>query len=380
MGMIIRNFLMHKGLIKGRAIKLEKMLKTDWEQCSLSLSNRIWAMRRGFLPNRVELYGLTEDNYKDYLSDIDYFRLHPLNNHFAIWINDKLTLKYVIPHDLPIGDNGKTINVMPDYYLYVENDGRYSYLMDSPKTILHDENYLLNLLKEKGELAMKPSRGAGGFGFVKAEYKDGVIIWAKEQITEEEFLRRKDKLNGYLIMEYCHQHPDLDKVWQESECTLRIIVCKQWKKKYENGEIKAFVNYARFGTSVSGGASNLSSGGVGAPFDLQTGVFTGEFHQYKQFSIDGRTVYLEHPDSHYDLKGKQLPNWKLVRDVVSAICEHLSSLEYFGFDFIVTKDGVKMCEINTHPSLDYEQVMFGPIWKNENAKDYFELKMKNNKK
>lgn len=46
-------------------------------------------MTKGFYPGRVELYGLSEDNYRDYLPDYNYFMIHPINHHFKIWVNDK---------------------------------------------------------------------------------------------------------------------------------------------------------------------------------------------------------------------------------------------------------------------------------------------------
>ena len=89
-----------------------------------------WALERGFYPGRIELYGLTEENWKDYMPDYQYFMLHPLNNHFLKWL-DKTTLKYVL------NSNGCE-STMPEYYVYVENEqcgGRFTYLMDCPTDI-----------------------------------------------------------------------------------------------------------------------------------------------------------------------------------------------------------------------------------------------------
>ena len=127
------------------------------------MEKRRWALEKGFYPGRIELYGLTEENWKDYMPDFQYFMLHPLNNHFLKWL-DKTTLKYVL-------NSGGVESVMPEYYVYVENDlcgGRYTYLMDCPKDIPKDENFLWNLLQEKKVLAMKPNSGtSGGKGFMK---------------------------------------------------------------------------------------------------------------------------------------------------------------------------------------------------------------------
>lgn len=138
-------------------------------------------MSKGFYPGRVELYGLTEDNYKDFLPDYNYFMIHPINHHFKIWINDKLSLKYTL------NSNGCE-DVMPEYYLYVENNGDYTYLMNVPESIKKDENFIFNLLKEKGTLAVKPNSGtSGGRGFMKLEYRDAEIYENNKKISMNEF-------------------------------------------------------------------------------------------------------------------------------------------------------------------------------------------------
>ena len=118
-----------------------KKLKIDESIYNYSEEERKWAMTRGFFPSRTDLYGLNEDNYRFFLPDYVDFMLHPYNNHFVVWINDKLSLKYTL--------GGDFANILPEYYLYIENNGEYTYLKDSPKTIAKDKDFVLNLLKEK---------------------------------------------------------------------------------------------------------------------------------------------------------------------------------------------------------------------------------------
>ena len=54
------------------------------------------AKRHGFLPSTVLALGITEDNYQDYLCDDDYFKLTPLNGIYHPWVNNKITLKYLL--------------------------------------------------------------------------------------------------------------------------------------------------------------------------------------------------------------------------------------------------------------------------------------------
>lgn len=323
---------------------------------------------------RVSLYGLTDENYTDYISDFDYFRVHPFNNHFAIWINDKVTLKYTIPSMFRTLE-GRDLSIMPEYYLYIENDGYYSYLMDSPQQLLRDEDYLLNLLKDKKTLALKPSRGTCGYGFVRLEYDDGMIRANGKVLDEQAFKKFEKGLNGYIVTEYIYQHPLLDRVWKDSVCTLRVIALKNRQDIFDGGRIDVIASYARFGTNKSHGASNLSSGGVGVPYNFDNGIFGENFYQHLKYADNGCLTSAVHPDTKVSLRGEKLPHWEIVRDVVYSVCDYFSSLEYFGFDIMITEEGVKICEINTLPDLSDSQMMRGPIFTYEKAAQYFNKKI-----
>lgn len=316
-----------------------------------------WALERGFFPGRIELYGLTEENYKYFIPDYQYFMLHPMNNHFLKWL-DKTTLKYVL------NSNG-TEDVMPEYYLYVENEqcgGGYTYLMDCPEDIPKDEEFLWNLLKRKKILIMKPNSGSsGGVGVLKMELRNGNLYENNRPIDMGRFVEITNTIRNYIVTEYCHQHHELAAVWPDSECTLRVIMIKNPRTdKYKPATWSNAVSYARFGTSVNGGASNLSSGGVGVGFDFETGHYSDYAIRYKRFCPNGQWVITEHPDSGYVWGNASLPNWQYVRKKIEQICSNLSSLDYLGLDIIITENGMKLCEINSHPAMDYEQVMCGP--------------------
>ena len=57
---------------------------------------RDWAHERGFFAESAYAFHLSDSNVADYMSDYDYYRVWPLNNWQRIWINDKLTLKYML--------------------------------------------------------------------------------------------------------------------------------------------------------------------------------------------------------------------------------------------------------------------------------------------
>lgn len=264
----------------------------------------------------------------------------------------------------------------PEYYLYVENDKQYTYLMDAPSHIKKDKDFILNLLKYKGCLAMKPNSGtSGGLGFIKLQLIDDVIYENNKPIDMERFNHIIENMTNYVVTEYVPQHKNLAKIWNGSECTLRIIMVKEpTENTFDPPKWSCIVSFARFGSSISGGASNLSSGGIGVGFDFETGKFKDFSIRYKKFCTDGNTILYEHPDTHVTWKNESLPNWEYVKNMLQNICSHICSLSYLGFDVIITDSGMKLCEINTHPACDYAQVMCGPVLAKENAKRFFESK------
>ena len=349
-----------------------KKLHDDEDAFPVSDPNKKkWALERGFYPGRIELYGLTDDNYMDFVPDYQYFMLHPMNNHFLKWL-DKTTLKYVL------NSNGCE-DTMPDYYVYVENEqcgGRFTYLMDCPQEISKDKDFLWNLLKKERILAMKPNSGtSGGLGFIKLELRENQIYENNKLIEMGRFEEIRDTMRNYIITEYCKQHHELAKIWPDSECTLRIIMCKDpTDDKYAKTTWSCAVSFARFGTSINGGASNLSSGGIGVGFDFDTGVYRDFGVRYRRFTKDGIWKLDRHPDTGVEWRNQKLPNWSIVRKQIDSICQHMSSLDYMGLDIIITEKGMKLCEVNSHPAMDYAQVLCGPTLAKPKVKAFFDQK------
>ena len=223
---------------------------------------------------------------------------------------------------------------------------------------------------------MKPNSGtSGGLGFVKLELRGDSIYENNKPIDKARFDEIRDTMRNYIITEYAHQHKELATVWPDSECTLRVIMCKNTEEdRFAPTTWSCAVSYARFGTSVNGGASNLSSGGVGVGFDFETGKYNDFCIRYKRYTPDGKWMLEKHPDTNVEWKTTELPNWELVRNKIDKICSHISSLDYLGLDIIITEDGMKLCEINSHPAMDYEQVMCGPTLSRKKVKEFFENK------
>ena len=363
-------WLRSRGFDAKRAKFFRKSFMQEWKKSNHSFREKLWAARHGFFANKLDWYRLTPKNFMLYISDYEYLRLHPYNNHFAFWINDKITLKYMLQKPLLI--EGKLIEIMPEYYLYIENDGHYTYLMDSPMEINHDEEYLLNLLKTKKILAVKPSNRSFGEGFYKVELKNSDIYVNGEHL-QQDFMAFVQTLKGYIVTEYCRQHHLFDEIWNGSECTLRVFVIQKSTNNYTGVKPHIIGSLVRFGTSKSKGACNLSSGGVGVTIDFETGICDSQFYSEYRYKDTGLFTKSQHPDSGYKIGGMLMPNWDIVKCAVWGVCKHLSSLELLGLDIIITETGIKLCEINSLSSVD-AQLLHGPFFCIPEFKDYIERK------
>ena len=365
----MQELLINNGMNQKVARGFVRKFKIDEVSFPCSDEEKKWAMMRGFFPGRIKLYGLTEDNYQCFLPDYVDFQLHPYNNHFVVWINDKLSLRYTLGGDFN--------DIIPKYYLYIENNGDYTYLNDAPKSIPKNKDFILNLLGEKKILIMKPnSSKSGGAGVMKVEYIDGSIcINNKTCVSNIEFEEIVNGLSNYIVTEYARQHQELMQIWPDSACTLRIIMVKlPHQEFFSETQWRCIISFARFGTSVSGGTSNLSAGGVGVGFDFETGIFKPFGMRYMQFCPDGQTKGYEHPNTHVVWKDYRLPNWNYVKNTIFKICNHYGSLSHLGFDVIITDSGFVLCEINSKPAINYNQVICGPVLSSDEIRSYFNSK------
>ena len=351
------------GFKEVRATFFANFIYDDWirqdPKTDLTLKQKMWLYKNGFVFSRYYQYGLTEDNIHEYLSDFDFWRIMPLTNSFNRWIDDKLTMRYTLA---PFKEH------LPEYYMSIDKKGVKSVLMDSPENIAFDDDYLINLGKEKKIIAMKPNAGTEGKGFIKYTYENEKFYFNDVELTPDEIRDFYKNVKDYIVTEYivqCREHAEL---CDQSPCTLRVISMKDGEK-----DPVIIYAYARFGTSSSGAVSNMCAGGVGIGYDSYTGDYYDKF--LYRVGNDVR-FYDEHPETKISLKGKKLPNYELVRDKVIQMHKYMSSLEYLGFDIIVTDNGFKICEINSAPNLADNQTLSYPVYTNKEVAEFFDKRLK----
>ena len=321
---------------------------------------RAWAYQHGFTAEEVRCLNINENNYEKFLPGGVYHALDPIDPLTKRLVDGKLVIPFTI--------GGRFPQYLPKYYCWIMDKDNLSPMNDNPILYWDSvEDYLRQLLEQKHVLAIKPYTGAGGIGFVKLEQKDDTYYCNGERCCLNDVIPLV--CDKYLVTEYIHQCKEFDEIWKDSTATLRVITINQ------NNHQKSFVSYVRFGTKESKGACNLTSGGVAVPFDWETGKYKNGFYRYLDYCIDGKFILDKHPDSKISVIGKTVPHFNQVKQLVEDICSFLSVHTYFGFDIMITDNGCKICEINSHPSLDYEQLMFGGVWEQEEEVQAFFKKL-----
>lgn len=325
---------------KSSAVLLVGTFLRDYKNKKFSYAYIHKIHAKGFSVDDWRFCGLNKENYKEYLSTVQYYGMHPINGKFSKWIDDKLTLKYLC--------HGTALQkYMPEYYYQISEDGKIIPLMDcqeGQRTVAS----ILTTLREKKRLAIKLISGSIGEGFIKAEYKDNKYFLNGKEYIETEIISRINSLRNYLITEYFKPHQELAKFCPNTCNAIRYLIGYM-----PNGEIKMLKSFIRFGTQRSGFVENYNAGGVLCYID-ENGFFN------KGNAVDLVTrinnIVCEHPDTKMELKGR-IPCWDEIVESGKLFGRVFPQMHYLGIDYVITDAGeVKVIEINSLSSLDALQL------------------------
>lgn len=300
----------------------------------VSFRTKIWAYRHGFLSYRISQYGITKENHLNFISDFEYKWLRHINSRYIIWMEDKITVKYIA---------SEYNECFPAYYYYTskrDDINKIIPMMDCPENYGNSFEDVFKLVREKGILALKPVSGSHGDGFYKFWYEDGKYYLNFDETCKEEVLSILQNVkNQYLITEYIDMHPQLKAIYPGAVNTIRMVVFKKDGRTPEIGNA-----YMRFGSKRTGAVDNMGAGGMFAKLDVDT----GRYYDAKIIEDNSIQPCPKHPDTGVLIEGI-IPNWERVKELVLNVAEGIPQLEYFGFDLAVTTDGIKFPEINRFP-------------------------------
>lgn len=316
---------------------LTSIYVNDYKQKKASYLAIAKAHLAGWSYSDERILGVTNANRKHYLSTRDYCSLHPFNGSYSFWIDDKLTLKYIL-------SGTKAGKYMPEYYFQISDNGSIIPLMDLDACYaMQGLDGIVSLLESKGTLAFKLIKSSLGVGFYRVEYNDGVYYMNGEKMNREQFMSKICSLRNYIVTEFLFPHPEIAKLCDKSVGCLRYIVGRNKK-----GEIQDIYSFMRFGTSKSKYVENYNSGGVLSI--IHDGKYIGG--NVLDFETNTNCKIERHPDNDVVLKG-EIPHWDIIVQAAHEIADVMPQLSYMGIDFCITNtDKVKVIEINSLSSLD----------------------------
>ena len=357
---VVGHYWKQRGFASNRLFALQKSMKEEYKKSPLPVSKKKWAVKRGFFPYRIHQYGLTEENYRSFISDWDYEYLFPQNNQYRIWVVDKLTTRYILT---PFKQ------YLPKYYYHLMQGRDVMRLMDCPEDYPASLEGIIRLLRCVGTMAAKKSNESHGIGFYKLAAKEKGFEVNGEHYSENQFKVFLKGLDDVILTEYVKMHPDIEKLNSESVNTIRLTVINE----HGNDPIIPFA-FLRIGTKKSGVTDNLGSGGMVCKINMETGQFyDGEMIQNHVFV---KTPV--HPDTKEKMEGV-IPNWELVKSGVIQVCNYIPELEWLGFDISITPGSFCIIEINTsqnlHKAYEYPEEIKGYLSRKlKRKKDAYGLK------
>jgi alpha-L-glutamate ligase-like protein len=252
----------------------------------------------------------------------DYVMRYNARSFFPVVDDKTLTKKLAEAHNIPT----------PRLYSVVEKHGNIAGLREA--------------LREHGEFALKPARGAGGSGIVLVHDSTdhGYVTQSGEVISFEDFsyhiaeiLSGIFSLSGLedvaIVEALIHPDPIFASVTYQGVPDVRIVV-------YRGVPVMSMV---RLPTRASDGKANLHRGAIGAGIEIAGGMTLTAVHL--------SNIVTQHPDTGNPVSGIQVPCWEQML-WIAALTFEMTGLGYLGVDLVIDRErGPLLLELNARPGL-----------------------------
>ena len=314
-------------------------------------------LRRGFVSDRYELYGLTtEDPSSLYVSDFARVaRGQRINDRRFVPV---LQNKYVF-HEVLAPSFGRYLPRL----LGVVVEGKFLRTGDGGSSG-NPSKSLVTALDETPGLVVKPIDGGGGKGVHVLRRTPSGLAHNGRPIDPPSLRALQRTWNGYVVTEVVDQHPYAAKIFPAALNTMRVAMLRDVDT--DEPFIPAAVH--RFGNSQSAPTDNVARGGMTCPIDLDT----GEMGELASLSSRGSLVrYEEHPETGARIRGVVIPMWDQARQLVIDVARALPYLSYVGWDVAMTEHGPKLIEGNHFMDISLFQV-HQPLLRDERVRAFYE--------
>lgn len=316
-----------------------------------SLREKLWAYERGFCSEKIKRYGLTKDNYIEYISDIEFYRYSSfVSTRLSRWCDDKMTTYMILA---PFAD------YLPIHYCWIRN-GFVTPMSDKCNQHVDSVENLIRLLKNVKELAVKATFLSRGNGFYKLSYANGNYYANGNLISEKSLMVLISEISDSIVTEYVHCHTNLKKIYPKTPNACRLVIVNDPRlgPQLTSAQI-------RFGSKNTGYVDNSGKGDIVAGIRLEDGMMVNPIF------LDGKGLKIcnVHPDTTAAIEG-MIPGWNQIVSVALKVSGYIHYIPYLSFDIVATDDDPKILEINAHGGQSTMQITF-PFFKNPFVKKLF---------
>lgn len=288
----------------------------------------------GFIADQIALYNLTNKNKKEYLSEFDWYRSRYINGNYKFILNNKVVCDELLKQYVNVP---KTYAIKPKNILYgFENN-------------IDTYEQIIDLLKEKEKLFLKPIDAGKGIGVTLLEYTNNKYYIDKKPTTKENIIEYLSKTKNYFISEYIKQNSYLNKLYDKTANTLRMVTFKDPKTK----KFILYFAVQRIGTKKTIPVDNGSAGSLVAKVDIETGTLS------EARTLHNLNVYETHPDSKSKIKGTKIPEWEKIKKEIIDLSNHFPYLNFIAWDVLLTEKGICIIEANTSSGVNILQLWGG---------------------
>jgi len=328
---------------------------SDYRDRRFSWPEKMWAWRRGFTADSVALYGLSDANWREFLSDYVRENQGVTINPIPQFFDQKLMLRaLLLAHGFAQAETLALIGRV---------DAQLDPLSPGSRLVpLADVEALLRA--DGGPFIVKPQDSGFGYGVALVESRDGVLM--KRRGHRATPYRVQPSKSTTLVERVIPQHEFWARFFPESSNTMRLLTL------WTPGESAPFIAAAgqRIGASDTAPTDNFHGGGLAAPIDLESGRLGSAVTRDPQ----GRPRRVtHHPESGAAIEGVRLPHWDRIRETVLRAASVVGIARYVGWDVLVNSDGVPVIiEGNANTGVHILQLGDG-LLKNPAVRQFYQL-------
>ena len=204
------------GVVDFRIDRIAGEYTDDWFHVKgVSQEDKEWFCKRGYAPRKVNMYGMSKDNYKNYISSFEFYDYSTYyTGAFLESIENKLLTYYLLA---PFKSN------LPHHYWHIE-DINHIWPLDVDQNHCGTIDDIVELVKER-PIAVKACYGGHGRGFYLYEFKGEEFYISGNKVTEVALREHIATLENYILQEYLIPHHNFVKLCGEGAFAVyRMIV------------------------------------------------------------------------------------------------------------------------------------------------------------